>query len=263
MARVLAISSHVVRGHVGLAANVAALQALGHEVWALPTVLLASRPGLGRLVKRELPPSDLAAMLDALEQDGCWPSVDAVLTGYFASPAAVAAAARAIDRIRQANHDVLVLVDPILGDAGRLYIEAETAQGIRDELLPLATAATPNRFELEWLAGRALPDRASIEAAARGLGPVVVVVTSAQEDADSISTLLVTPEHCLQRDTARYAGMPNGPGDLFAGLMAGNLLGAPTPQAALQASLTVLDRVLARSVGMPVLNLAALLEAIR
>ena len=49
MARILAISSHVVRGNVGLAATVPALQSLGHEVWALPTVLLASRPGFGRL----------------------------------------------------------------------------------------------------------------------------------------------------------------------------------------------------------------------
>jgi pyridoxine kinase len=55
MAKVLAISSHVVRGHVGLAATVPALQYLGHEVWALPTVLLSSRPGLGRLAKRDMP----------------------------------------------------------------------------------------------------------------------------------------------------------------------------------------------------------------
>ena len=61
MARVLAISSHVVRGTVGLAATVPALQWLGHEVWALPTVLLASRPGLGRFVRHEVPAPDLAA----------------------------------------------------------------------------------------------------------------------------------------------------------------------------------------------------------
>ena len=81
MAKVLAISSHVVRGHVGLDATVPALQWLGHEVWAVPTVLLASRPGLGRMVRHELPASELADMLAALEADGCWPSLDAVLTG--------------------------------------------------------------------------------------------------------------------------------------------------------------------------------------
>ncbi len=96
MAKVLAISSHVVRGAVGLAATVPALQYLGHEVWALPTVLLSSRPGLGRLVKRDVPAAELADMLSALEADGCWPSLDAVLTGYFASPQGVVAAAEAI-----------------------------------------------------------------------------------------------------------------------------------------------------------------------
>ena len=90
MARILAISSHVVRGNVGLAATVPALQSLGHEVWALPTVLLASRPGLGRLSRYELPETDLSGMLAALQADGCWPMLDAVFTGYFPSPAAVA-----------------------------------------------------------------------------------------------------------------------------------------------------------------------------
>ena len=124
MARVLAISSHVVRGHVGLAATVPALQSLGHEVWALPTVIVASRPGLGRMARHEPPATGLADMLAALEADGCWPSLDAVLTGYFASPEAVAAAAQAIRRIRAVNPRALVLVDPVLGDAGRLYVAA-------------------------------------------------------------------------------------------------------------------------------------------
>src|SRR5262245_39185510 len=141
MAKVLAISSHVVRGHVGLAAGVPALQWLGHEVWALPTVLLASRPGLGRLVRRETPAPDLAAMLGALESDGCWASLDAVLAGYFPSAEAVTAAAEAIRRIRLARPCIPVLIDPILGDDGRLYVSQDTAEAIRGELVPLATIA--------------------------------------------------------------------------------------------------------------------------
>src|SRR5262245_13988310 len=120
MASVLAISSHVARGCVGLAATVPALQRLGHEVWASPTVLLASRPGLGRLVRTEVPPADLAAMLAALEADGAWASLGAVLTGYFPSAASVKVAAEAVRRIRRAAPEAPVLVDPIVGDNGRL-----------------------------------------------------------------------------------------------------------------------------------------------
>ena len=170
MARVLAISSHVARGHVGLAATVPALQWLGHEVWALPTVVLASRPGLGHFVKHDLPPPDLGAMLAALEADGCWPSLDAVFTGYFPSrPVGCSRGRGHLRASRQANANVLVMVDPILGDAGRLYVAEETAEAIRDELLPLASIATPNLFELQWLTGASCP-RSTTSRGPRGAG---------------------------------------------------------------------------------------------
>ena len=86
MAKVLAISSHVVRGHVGLAATVPALQWLGHEVWALPTVLLASRPGLGRLVRRETPAADLAAMLSLWRATAAGPRSTRSSPGIFPRP---------------------------------------------------------------------------------------------------------------------------------------------------------------------------------
>src|SRR5262245_63267256 len=103
MGRVLAISSHVARGHVGLAATVPALQSLGHEVWAVPTVILASRPGLGQLLRYALPAFELAAQQAALEADGAWALIDAVCAGYFPSRQSVSAAAQAISRGRQDN----------------------------------------------------------------------------------------------------------------------------------------------------------------
>jgi len=262
MAKVLAVSSHVARGHVGLAATVPALQRLGHEVWALPTVLLASRPGMGRLARYEMPPADLAAMLAALEADGCWAALDAVLTGYFPSPQSVAAAAAAVRRIKDAVPAIPVLVDPILGDAGRLYVAEATAAAIRDELLPLATIATPNRFELAWLSGGptgvATGDPADTVSAARRLGPQAVVVTSAEETERSISTLLVTAGHAVERLSVRHDGLPNGAGDLLAGLLLGHSLTGLELEAALDSSLADLDRVLAASAGRDVLQLSAL-----
>ncbi|MBX9591422.1 MAG: pyridoxal kinase [Hyphomonadaceae bacterium] len=259
MARVLAISSHVARGHVGLAATVPALQWLGHEVWTLPTVLLASRPGLGRLAKHELPPPDLDAMLGALEADGCWGSLDAVLTGYFPSPQAVAVAAQAIRRIRQANRKALVFVDPILGDADRLYVASEVAEAIRDQLLPLATIATPNLFELRWLSGAAPTALEEIALIARRLGPPVVIVTSALQAPTTIATLLATGSGFFELSLPARPDIANGAGDLFAGLLLGHLLNGHATEAALDAALQNLDRVLAASERQPVLQLSALL----
>jgi pyridoxine kinase len=258
MATVLAISSHVARGHVGLAATVPALHRLGHQVWALPTVLLASRPGLGRLARHDLPPPDLAAMLAALEGDGCWASLGAVLTGYFPSAPSVAVAADAVRRIRQARPGLPILVDPILGDAGRLYVAEATAAAIRDELLPLATIATPNLFELAWLTGSSSDALADPAGAARRLGPPTVVVTSAAETGHSIATLAVTAEETIARTSPRQPDIPNGVGDLFAGLLLGHLLNGRGSIAALDAGLADLGRVLAASAGRDVLELSAL-----
>jgi pyridoxine kinase len=259
MATVLAISSHVVRGHVGLDATVPGLQALGHEVWALPTVTFASRPGLGRMARLDPAAADLAALLAALEADGCWAGLDAVLTGYFPSANTVEVAADAVARIKSTSARVRVLVDPVLGDAGKLYVAPDTAAAIRDRLLPLADIATPNLFELGWLSGGAA-DRAGIIAAARRLGPATVVVTSALENAGDVTTLLVTPVDAVEHRERGYANIPNGAGDLFAGLLLGHLLIKPSLEAALSASLADLDTVLAASAGKPVLDLAALPE---
>ena len=258
MARILAISSQVVRGQVGLAANVPALQSLGHEVWALPTVLLASRPGLGRLQRYELPQPDLTAMLEALEADGCWPTLDAVFTGYFPSPGSVQVAAEAIARVKAANPRVLVCVDPILGDAGRIYVAQETAEAIRDRLIPLADIATPNLFELTWLTGLRAESTVEVVQAACKLGPPTVAVTSASHTDAGVGTLLVVRGAISEQQSRTRSAIPNGAGDVLAGLFLGRLLKDEPAQAALAASLVSLDRVLAASQGQPVLDLFAL-----
>ena len=258
MGRILAISSHVVRGHVGLAATVPALQHLGHEVWALPSVILASRPGLGQLVRYALPAVDLAALLAGLEGDGCWAELDAVFTGYFPSPQSVVAAAAAIGRVRQAKPALTVCVDPILGDAGRLYVAADTAAAIRDELLPLATLTTPNLFELAWLTAGGTVSSKDVPAAARQLAVPIVAVTSAELTPTEIATVLLTPSGATLRTTPRRAAIPNGAGDLFAGLLLGRLLNGETAEDALANSLGALDSVLAASEHRETLQLAAL-----
>lgn len=258
MARTLAISSHVTHGNVGLTATVPALQWLGHEVWPMPTVLLASRPGLGRMARHAVPPSELGAMLAALESDGSWPALDAVLTGYFPSPASVAAAADAVVRIKHARPAIPVLVDPILGDAGSLYVTEATAAAVRDRLLPLATITTPNLFELQWLADTGATTRAEIEAAARRLGVPHTIVTSASESATHISTLLVTAAGATDHTSSLRQGLPNGAGDVFAGLLLGYVLGGRSIDAALEPALKDLDRVLAASQNLSVLQLSAL-----
>jgi pyridoxine kinase len=258
MGRVLAISSLVARGNVGLAATVPALQGLGHEVWAVPTVLLASRPGLGSLVKFAVPVAELAGLLAGLHHDGGAGLLNAVFTGYFPSALAVATAAAAIRRLKEVNAELIVLVDPVLGDADRLYVAAETAAAIRDELLPLADVTTPNLFELAWLVGCAPVEIKDVPAAARRLRLPTVVVTSAASSKQAVCSTLVTAGEAVDCPLQRREGIPNGAGDVFAGLLLGRWLNDGAGARAFRRALADLEPVLAASQHQPVLDLGAL-----
>lgn len=50
---------------------------------------------------------------------------------------------------------VLILVcDPVMGDAGKMYVPESLLPIYRDEIIPLADIATPNQFEVELLTGK-------------------------------------------------------------------------------------------------------------
>ena len=167
MARVLAISSQVVYGPVGLNCIVPALQSGGHEVLAIPTILLSNHPGHGKPEGRATAAAEMSAMITTLKKLGAFENLDAIITGYFASAEQIEIVAAFIAKLKCS----IVLIDPVLGDHGKLYVGEAVAQAIRDKLLPLATIVTPNAFELSWLTG--LPIGSSKEAvhAARRLSP--------------------------------------------------------------------------------------------
>src|SRR5688500_5012756 len=172
---IVAISSHVARGAVGNRAMVFALERLGFTVWAVPTVILPHHPGHG-IAERIVPDDKLfAGTLQTLVKDGRAAGVAAVVSGYLASPAQAEAVAELVTAVKAARPDALYLCDPIVGDANRLYVGEALAAAIRDTLLPLADAATPNAFECAWLAGAASAGAPDLEAAARSLPSPVVL----------------------------------------------------------------------------------------
>ena len=70
MATILAISSQVARGSIGLSAIVPALQTLGHSVLALPTILLSNHPGYAHVSGQRTDAAVLKRMIDALDANG-------------------------------------------------------------------------------------------------------------------------------------------------------------------------------------------------
>lgn len=255
---VIVISSHVVRGAVGNRAVVFALEHLGHPVWALPTVTLSWHPGHGRAT-RSIPDS-FAAMVDDLAGSPWLGEVGAVISGYLGAAEQAGPIARLVEAVRARTPDALYLCDPVIGDAGGLYVKTATAEAIRDRLLPLASIATPNRYELEWLSGAPLTDNAAIVEAALALGPKRVVVTSAYAASPgSTGNLLLSGFAALLAEHRVVADPPNGLGDLFSGLFLARLLEGESDERALQTATAGVFDVLARSVhrGADELTLAA------
>ena len=224
MARVLVISSQVARGHVGLAAIVPALQGLGHEVIALPTVLLSNNPGHGTVAGEQVAPALLRRMFDALKANGWLGEIDAVMTGYLPSAEHVRFAVEAIGRVKAGAKGVRVLVDPVIGDEGKgLYIDAGAAVAMRDGLVGLADVVTPNAFELQWLTGKAVGSASEAVMAAAGLPGPLVLATSVAAGADALSTVLVPKDgDAVACCVPRRFGVPNGTGDFLAALYLGH-----------------------------------------
>ncbi|MBL0933161.1 MAG: pyridoxal kinase PdxY [Rhizobiaceae bacterium] len=239
---ILVISSHVVRGTVGNRAAVFALETLGFPVWAVPTVTLPWHPGHGPAT-RIVPPADaFAAMLADLEGASWLGEVGGVLTGYLGGAEQAAPIARLIAAVKAKNPGALYVCDPVIGDRGGLYVPQATAEAIRDRLLLLADIATPNRAELDWLAGRAGETLEDIAAMARSLPPRAMLVTSAPAGDRRIGNLWVEAETASLASHGVVAKPPNGLGDLTAAmLLAQRLDGKAAAEAVRHVTAAVFD----------------------
>ena len=250
MGKILCISSFVARGHVGLQATIPALQGLGHETIALPTVMLSNHPGHSEFSKHEIPAAALTAMIDAYERSGWLADIDAVLTGYLPASAHVAAAADAISRVRRQNPEALIVCDPVMGDdPDGLYIPLEAAVAIREVLVPNANVITPNRFELERLSKRPVSTQDEALAAARGLGAPAVLVTSLPLSDQALGNLLVETANDTLAAVPLLADVPHGTGDFLAALYLGHILNRHAPQHALHLAAAGVMAVASRSQG--------------
>ncbi len=261
MARILVISSQVARGSVGLNALLPALAAYGHETIALPTILLSNHPGHGRFAGERIDPPLLARMLAALDANGWLAEVDAVVTGYLPSAAHVAFAASALATVCTRNPAAQLFCDPVLGDDPKgLYIAAEAAEALRDTLVPLADFTFPNRFELSWLSGRDVRSEDDARDAAHRLAPTWVVATSVPGPIGQLSTLAISAQGAWAASLAERARVPNGTGDLLAGLFTGAVRSGKAPEVALAESVAGVASVMTASAGRDELRLVGTLD---
>ncbi|CAD7048987.1 pyridoxal kinase PdxY [Pseudorhizobium endolithicum] len=245
---VIVISSHVVRGSVGNRAAVFALETLGFPVWALPTVVLPWHPGHGPSTRLTFSEAEFENAIDDLLRARWVGEVKAVLTGYFGNPQQPKAVAKLVRALKERDPNILYVCDPVMGDLGGLYIPQAIAETIRDELIPLANVATPNRYELAWLAGSALDSNSAIMEASLALGPSRMLVTSAVPMmAGGTGNLYLTGTHALLAEHRLIDNPPNGLGDLLSALFLARLMTGTEEERALQLATASVYEILART----------------
>ena len=158
---------------------------------------------------------------------------DAFYSGYLGSPRQVKILSNFYKDF--SNKDSLVVVDPVLGDDGRLYSNYDQNMVIAmRELIKLADVITPNITELELLLDSKLPTKFTDKDIKENLhklslaGPQIVIVTSVPVLDDDKKTSVYAYNRLgdkYWKITCPYlpAHYP-GTGDTFTSVLTGSLL---------------------------------------
>ncbi len=220
----LSIQSHVAYGHVGNSAAVFALQRLGIEVRPIHTVQLSNHPGHGGFTGRVSDAAMIHEIVAGIARLGALTTCDGVLSGYIGSADIGDAILETVAKVKAANPAARYCCDPVIGDAGRVYVRPDVAEFFRARALSAADVVTPNQFELDQLSGRTSATLAEAIAAMDAIharGPAVVLVTSlhtAETPADTVDLVVSDTRGRFRVRTPKLATAVHGAGDAIAAL---------------------------------------------
>ncbi|MFM8991167.1 MAG: pyridoxal kinase [Alphaproteobacteria bacterium] len=224
---VLSIQSGVAYGHVGNSTAQFCLQRMGHEAWRIDTVRFSNHPGHGGFAGAVTEAAEIDDLVAALDARGWLAGCDALLSGYLGAADQGPALLGAATRLRAANPRALWLLDPVIGDDGRVFVKPGIPEFMRDAAVPVADILTPNAFELSWLSGMPVHDIATAAAAARrlrGARGTTVLAPGIRAGDGAIATLALHGGGIHVVETPRVDMPANGTGDSFAALFLGRFL---------------------------------------
>lgn len=221
-------------GKCSLTIALPVLSACGVETSALPTAVLSTHTGgFSHPVYRDLT-EDLLPMAQHWKREGC--RFSALYSGFLGSAAQIGMVREIFRMFREP--DTLVMVDPVMGDGGKLYstYTEKMADGMA-QLCREADIIVPNMTEASRILG--IPYSAGpytegkvedILSKLCKLGPSMAVLTGVSLDGKSLGAA------CRDERSGRteyfllpkVEGMFHGTGDLFASALLGGLLNGMT-----------------------------------
>lgn len=262
MKQILLINDVVGYSHVGMVAMLPILTYLGHPTYNLPTALVSNTLDYGKF--NVLETTDyMRGTIPLWKQLGF--RFDAICTGLmFSEEQARLVSAYCAE---QSKEGTTIFVDPIMGDAGRLYNGMTDRQvqlmremvSVADLIFPNYTEAcyltnTPYREEgLTWAEACTMLDRLT------QLGAKSVLITSARVDGSncvvgrrSSVPLAGFTQHIEDGPYFRldYEEIPvlfHGTGDIFSAVLIGHLMKGEPLKESTQTAMTVVSQLIERN----------------
>jgi len=266
MKQILLINDVVGYSHVGMVAMLPILTYLGHSAYNLPTALVSNTLDYGRF--NVLETTDyMRGTIPVWRELGF--RFDAVCTGLMFSEAQ----ARLVSDFCQQLHKegTTVFVDPIMGDAGRLYngITPHHVDLMR-EMVSVADLIFPNYTEACLLTGTPYREEGMSEDEAHEMldrlleiGTRSAIITSARVEGRNcvVGRRSDTPLAGFQQNIGEgryfrlgYDEIPvlfHGTGDIFSAVLIGHLLNGDALKASTQAAMTVVSQLIERNKDLP------------
>ena len=221
-------------GKCSLTVALPVLSCCGVETSVMPTAVLSTHTGgFSGFTYRDLT-EDLLPMAEHWKQIGC--RFGSLYSGFLGSVGQIGLVEQIFDWFQ--GEDTLIMVDPVMGDGGKLYqtYTPEMANGM-ERLCRKADIVVPNMTEACHLLGKEYDPgpytRDKVEEILEDLcmmGPKMAVLTGVWLKAGSLGTA------CFDSRTGRMElfltdrieGFYHGTGDLFASALLGGLLNGVT-----------------------------------
>lgn len=230
-------------GRCSLTVVLPLISAMGVQVCPLPTAVLSTHSGgFGPFHFTDLTDS-VGATIAHWKQLNL--EFDCIFSGFLGSAEQIALVLQMIHNARQRTEPPLVVIDPVMGDHGRLYqtYTPEMQQGMT-VLVHQADVITPNLTEACFLLGEpyieVFSDVDAMEDMVRRLselGPKQVILTGAALNNSDQRWNLAYDGHLDQCFKIAYTHLPAhypGTGDAFASVVVGALLTGATLNTAVE-----------------------------
>jgi len=246
MKHVLSVQDLSCTGRCSLTVALPILSAMGCRCTVLPTAVLSSHTGFSKPYRRSM-------TQDLVPTAAHWQQLqlqfDAIGVGYLADPEQAEAVEQVLDRF-----PALTVVDPAMGDHGRLYssITPDQIQAMA-KLCRRGDILLPNVTEAAYLTGlpyKEQPDQTYFRELTAGMlefGAQAVVITGVSGKSGSIGFCGSAGGEEFFYQTACVNNQFHGTGDMFAAVLLGGMMAERTVKEAATLAAGFVERTLAAS----------------